>query len=97
MHAFKVDERERDEQLSLFALALTHAHSHTHIHTHTHTHLPMFSYLFPNGHDVNPDIRRQIRVPPEQHIRVCLCVCVCVRLPVCLSIEHMCVYESGRE
>ena len=27
-------------------------------------------YAYPNGEDVNPDIRKQIRVPQEDHIKV---------------------------
>eukprot|EP00042_Codosiga_hollandica_P030937 m.183456 g.183456 ORF g.183456 m.183456 type:complete len:566 (-) comp53499_c0_seq1:1141-2838(-) len=28
------------------------------------------TYLFPNGQDVNPDIRRRVNISPEQHIKV---------------------------
>ena len=32
--------------------------------------LCMCRYLFPNGQNVNPDIRNQVNVTPEQHIKV---------------------------
>ena len=36
-------------------------------------------YIYPNGEDTNPDIRKQIRVPQEEHIKVRLRL----RLRVC--------------
>ena len=47
-------------------------------------------YTYPNGEDTNPDIRKQIRVPQEEHIkvRVCLCVrrCVGASVRVCAYV-----------
>lgn len=28
------------------------------------------TYIYPNGEDINPDIRKRIRVAPEEHIKV---------------------------